>query len=323
MKWLELSVQVDNEAVESVTEVFSRFVKGGVAIEEDITAFGDRDGYVVNTDKPVAIRAYLPVDDTCGCSVSQIKDALDHLSMIRPIGELAMRQVAEEDWANAWKEHFQVHRVGPRTVIVPSWRQYDPLPDDVVITLDPGMAFGTGLHPTTRLCLMALEERVRPGQSILDLGTGSGILAIAAARLGAGSVLALDTDAVAVQAARANMAANGVQETVRVDQGTLGTGARSSYPDRRSPDRRPTPVLPSSRPATFDLVVANIIAQVLVDLAQPLATALGPGAPLIVSGIINEREADVAAALVAQGLIVEERKAEGDWVLLVARRSQT
>ena len=135
-------------------------------------------------------------------------------------------------------------------VIVPTWRQYEPLPDDVIITLDPGMAFGTGLHPTTRLCLMALEERVRPGESILDLGTGSGILAIAAARLGAGSVLALDTDTVAVEAARANMAANGVQETVRVGLGTLGTGARPAHPDRRSPDRRPTPVLPSSRPAT-------------------------------------------------------------------------
>lgn len=319
MKWLELSVQVDNEAVESVTEVFSRFVKGGVAIEEDITTFNDREGYIVNADKPVAIRGYLPVDDTCGCSVTQIKEALDHLSMIRPVGELAMRQVAEEDWANAWKEHFQVHRVGQRTVIVPTWRQYEPQPDDVVITLDPGMAFGTGLHPTTRLCLIALEERVRPGQSILDLGTGSGILAIAAARLGAGSVVALDTDAVAVQAARANAAANGVQETVRVDQGTLGTGARPAHLDRRSPDRRPAPVLPTSRPATFDLVVANIIAQVLVDLAPPLAAALAPGALLIVSGIINEREADVAAALVAQGLTVEERKAEGDWVLLVAR----
>jgi ribosomal protein L11 methyltransferase len=320
MRWLELSVQVDNEAVESVTEVFSRFVKGGVAIEEDITTFGDREGYVVNTDKPVAIRGYLPVDDACGCSVAQIKDALDHLSMIRPVGELSMRQVAEEDWANAWKEHFQVHRVGKRTVIVPTWREYQSLPDDVVITLDPGMAFGTGLHPTTRLCLVALEERVRPGQSILDLGTGSGILAIAAARLGAGSVVALDTDAVAVQAARANMAANSVRETVRVDQGTLGTGGRPAHLDRRSPDRRPAPVLPASRPATFDLIVANIIAQALVDLAPALGAALAPGALLIVSGIINEREADVAAALAAQGLTVEDRKTEGEWVLLMARR---
>jgi ribosomal protein L11 methyltransferase len=320
MKWLELSVHVDNEAVESVTEVFSRFVKGGVAIEEAIITFSDREGYIVNADRPVAIRGYLPVDDTCGCSVTQIKDALDHLSMIRPVGELGMRQVAEDDWANAWKEHFQVHHVGRRTVIVPTWRQYEPLPGDVVITLDPGMAFGTGLHPTTRLCIVALEERVRPGQSILDLGTGSGILAIAAARLGAGSVVALDTDAVAVQAARANMVANGVQETVRVDQGTLGTGGRPARLDRRSPERRPAPVLPTSRPATFDLLVANIIAQVLVDLAPALAAALAPGATLIVSGIINEREADVAAALVTQGLTLEERKAEGDWVLLVATR---
>ena len=110
MNWLELSVQVDNEAVESVTEVLSRFVQGGVAIEEDITAFSDREGYIVNRDKPVTVRGYLPVDDACGCAVTQIKEAMGHLSMLRPGGELSLRQVAEDDWANAWKEHFQVHK---------------------------------------------------------------------------------------------------------------------------------------------------------------------------------------------------------------------
>ena len=301
MQWLELSVQVDSEAVESVTEVFSRYVQGGVAIEEDITAFSDREGYVVNADKPVSIRGYVPVNDNSGCVVTQIKQALDYLSMMRPVGELSMRQIADEDWAHAWKEHFQVHRVGRRTVIVPTWRQYEPEPDDIIITLDPGMAFGTGLHPTTRLCLAALEDYVQPDMSVLDLGTGSGILAIAAARLGAGSVTALDTDAVAVDVARANVAANGVQDTVRVGLGSVGP--------------RPRPDAP-----TYDLVVANIIAQVLCDLAGPLAAAVRPGGTVIASGIIKEREAEVAAALAARGLQLLERRAEGDWVMLAVKR---
>lgn len=301
MQWLELSVQADSEAVESVTEVLARFVHGGVAIEEDITAFSDRDGYVVNADKPVTIRGYLPVDDTCGCAVTQVREALGWLGMMRPVGELVVRTVNEEDWANAWKEHFQVHRVGQRVVIVPTWRQHEPQPGDIVINLDPGMAFGTGLHPTTRLCLVLLEETVRPGDRVLDLGTGSGILAIAAARLGAGSVAALDTDAVAVEAARANVAANGVQDVVTVGLGSLGPKPRPDAP-------------------AYDLVAANIIAKVLRELAVPLARSLRPGGLLVASGIIQEREGEVAEAFVAAGLTLQERRVEGDWVAVVCRR---
>lgn len=307
-KWLELSVQVDNEAVESVAEVLSRFVHGGLAVEEDITTFSDREGYVVNSDRPVTLRGYLPVDDNCGCAVSQIKDALDHLSILRPVGHLALKQVDEQDWGQAWKEHFQVHRVGSRTVIVPSWREYTPQPGEIIITLDPGMAFGTGLHPTTRLCLMELEERLQAGIRVLDLGTGSGILAIAAARLGAGAVLALDTDGVAVEVARANVAANGVEGAVQVRQGAL---------TRPAPDLQPLLAKP------WDLVVANIIAQVLVDLAGPLADAVAPGGLLIASGIINERSADVEAGLLAHRLALVERRTEGDWVTLVATKPRT
>jgi ribosomal protein L11 methyltransferase len=310
-QWLELSVRVDAEAVESVTEVFSRVVPGGVAIEEDITVFGDREGYIVNADKPVTVRGYLPVDDTCGAKVNEIKDALDHLSMLRPVGELSLRQIAEEDWASAWKEHFQVHKVGRRTVIVPSWREYAPQPDEIVITLDPGMAFGTGLHPTTRLCLAELEIHLRPGMRVLDLGTGSGILAIAAAHLGAASVSALDTDAVAVEAARANVLANGVAAIVKVEQGTLAS------PTPRMVGRKPFVGAPRPK---WDLVVCNIVAQVLIGLAEALATALEAGGLLITSGIINERADDVAAGFATQGLQILDRRVEGDWIALIATK---
>jgi len=296
-QWLELSVQVDREAVESVAEVFSRYVYGGVAIEESVTAFGDREGYQVNLNKPVVIRGYLPLNDNCGCVVTKIKEALDHLSFLRPIGDLTLRSLVEEDWANAWKEHFQVLKVGRRTVIVPAWRQYVPQGQEITIILDPGMAFGTGLHPTTRLCLVALEDYLRPGCHVLDLGTGSGILAIAAARLGAASVLALDTDAVAVEVARHNVMANGLADIVRVAQGTL----------------------PLDQGRAWDLVVANIIAQVIIDLAGHLAAAVTPEGLLITSGIIQERAAIVESSLLAQGLAIIDRRVEGDWLAYVAR----
>jgi ribosomal protein L11 methyltransferase len=198
--------------------------------------------------------------------------------------------------------------VGRRTVIVPSWREYAPQPGEIIVSLDPGMAFGTGLHPTTRLCLVELEERLVPGMRVLDLGTGSGILAIAAARLGAGTVLALDTDRVAAEVALANVAANGVANVVQVGQGTL-----------THPDATLQPLL--ARP--WDLVVANIIAQVLVDLAGPLADAVAPGGLLVASGIINERAADVESSLLAQRLTLLDRRTEGDWVTLVATKPRS
>ncbi len=298
MDWLELTVKADSEAVESVAAVLSQFVHGGVAIEEDITPFSDREGYLVNADRPVTIRGYLPAGaDDCSCTLSKITRALDCLSMIRPVGQPAVRRLAEEDWANAWKDHFHVLHIGRRTVIVPSWRDYQPAAGDVVITLDPGMAFGTGLHPTTRLCLAALEDLVRPGDRVLDLGTGSGILAIAAARLGAVSIDALDTDGVAVRVAAANVEANGLSAAVTVRQGSLAAG---------------TPA--------YDLVVANIIASVLRDLAAALASAVRPGGLLLASGIIQERESEVAAAFTSAGLTVRERHAEGDWVALTCSR---
>lgn len=298
MDWLEVCVAVDSEAVESVAAVLSQYVHGGVAIEEDITPFSDREGYLVNADRPVTIRGYLPADtDDCGCSLASITKALDCLGMIRPVGKPSVRRLAEEDWANAWKDHFHVLHIGSRTVIVPSWRAYLPEPGEVVISLDPGMAFGTGLHPTTRLCLEALEELVRPGDRVLDLGTGSGILAIAAARLGAGTVVALDTDGVAVRAAAANVEANGMSGAITVGQGSLSGDA-----------------------VIYDLVVANIIASVLRDLAVPLAGAVRCGGTLLACGIIQEREAEVAAAFADAGLTLRERRTDGDWVALVCVR---
>ena len=161
----------------------------------------------------VIVKTYLPLDGTAGEAQRRLEEGLWHLGQIYPIPDPVIRELAEEDWAEAWKQQYHLLRVGRRIVIVPAWEAYAPAPGEVVIRLEPGMAFGTGLHPTTRLCLEALEAHLAPGCTVLDVGTGSGVLAIAAAKLGARSVLALDADPVAVSVARENVALNGVAGT--------------------------------------------------------------------------------------------------------------
>ena len=172
MKWLEISVRVDAEVAEAVADVLSRYAPGGVALELS-------DAGNVVTKEPVTARAYLPVGPDTTRVREQIEEALWHLSQISPIPAPTFSTVAEAEWADAWKEHFHPLRVGEHIVIKPTWRDYPAQSDDIIIELDPGMAFGTGLHPTTQMCLVALEDAVRPGMRVLDLGTGSGCLLLA------------------------------------------------------------------------------------------------------------------------------------------------
>jgi ribosomal protein L11 methyltransferase len=298
MRWLELTVMAHREAVEALSELLSAYTPGGVAIEEPIALLDDGQEYRIQPDQPVQVRAYLPADGSEEEARQQIEEGLWHLGQIGPnfIGQLTTRFVAEEDWANAWKEYFHVLHVGRRVVIKPSWRDYLPQPDEVVLELDPGMAFGTGLHPTTHMCL----GTARAGMRVLDVGTGSGILALAAAKLGAASVLALDVSSVAVEAAQANAQANGLAERITVRLGSL-----EEHPE-----------------TTYDLVVANIIARVIADLAPALVASLAPGALLIAGGIIDERLALAEDALRAAGLADIQRVQEGDWFSLVGRSNR-
>lgn len=301
MRWLEVRVQADHEAVEAVSELFARYgYQGGVAIEEQYLQDRDGDNLRVDPNGPVTVATFLPETPEAQGTIHTLEQALWHLSQMRYVGALTVQPREEEDWANAWKEHFHVHRVGRSIVIRPPWRVYEAQPDDTVITLDPGMAFGTGLHPSTQLCLIAVEDLVQPGDRLLDVGTGSGILAIAALKLGAGYVLGLDVEEVAVQAARTNGEANGIgRDHFPLVVGSLG------------PDEHYGP---------FDGVFANIIARIIRDLAPHLYESVRPGGWLVASGIIIEREEEVRTALDAAGFINITRGQMGDWVALRARR---
>jgi ribosomal protein L11 methyltransferase len=328
MTWLELSVDVDPEAVESISELLAQYgYNGGVVVDQPIIPGADGPEYSFDTSRPVTVRTYLPLDARAEETRVRIEQALWHFGQMRAVGPLSVKALEEEDWANAWKQHYTIQRIGARTVIVPSWLEYAPQPQDIVLRLDPGMAFGTGLHPTTQLCIGFIEQHVTAGMRVLDLGCGSGILAIAAARLGA-TVLALDTDPIAVTATRENVERNDVAGQVRVAEGSLGSGAALDHWLGWSVVSGPLSVVPESdqltmdnEQRTFDVMVANIIARVLSALAADMAGALKPNGVLIASGIIADREHEVVAAFAEAGLVPLERRQEGDWVALVYRKS--
>ena len=306
--WLELSVVADPEAVEAVGEILSRVAPGGTSVEPAFDLVEDGLGARVDPSRPAIVRAHLPARDRAAAraAVRRVREDLGHLQAfgLRPIGDVDVRVVLESDWADSWKRHIGVMRIGRGIVIRPSWRRHRAAPGETVVALDPGMAFGTGLHPTTRLCLAGLEHWADDGlvatggprgagARVLDVGCGSGILAIVAARLGAARVVGVDTDPIAVEATAANAQRNRVARRVRAVEGSV-----------------PAPGGP------FDLVLANLIAGVLVALAPALAEALRPGGRLLASGIFVDREGEVRDAFGTAGLGVVARTSEGDWVAL-------
>jgi ribosomal protein L11 methyltransferase len=303
-RWLELSVEAGPEAVEAVSEILGR-VADGTAVRPTRLLRDPADELSVRGDPtaPYVVTAHVPDDPGAAAAVAATERSLWHLQAfgLGPVGALRTAPVTARDWLEAWKAGYVPQRIG-RVVVVPSWIDEPVAAGEAVVRIDPGMAFGTGLHPTTRACLALLGELAPHAARVLDLGCGSGILGIAAVRLGAARVLALDTDPVAVATTRANAALNGVASRVTARAGSLPPAPR------RAADR-------------FTLIVANLVAGLLVDLAAALGSHLAPGGRLVASGIVAPRADEVLAALAHGGLTLERRVEDADWVTLQLRRS--
>ncbi len=316
---VEIAVTVDAEAAEAVSELFNRFNGGGYAEDSEageasgggavIEATGFDDfNQPIEGEYRLVVKTYIKPGRRGEAIRRQIEEGLWFLGRIYPIPEPEIRTVRQEDWAHAWKKFYRPMRVGKRLLLKPSWENVETTPDDLVIELDPGMAFGTGLHPSTRLCLAALEEIVQPGDAVLDVGTGSGVLTIAAAKLGATKLVATDIDPIAVRVAQENAQRNGL---VLAPDGPLEIRQES---------------VPAGMAGGFQVVVANILAEVLANLFDavyenvPLAEPLAPTGSMILAGIIEERAELVIEAARRHGRELVRRYQETDWVALVMRR---
>lgn len=293
MRYIELILTVPAAHGDIAAAFMRDELNDGVWIETPFTQADMESDAIPSSTSDLRLHGYVIDGGDAGRAARQLLDQLDVAGVF---GSITQRTVAEEDWADSWKQYFDVARYGDRIVVVPSWRTYERSRDDIVLQLDPGMAFGTGQHETTRMCLEALERSVRPDMRVLDIGCGSGILSLAAAKLGAAEVVALDIDENCVRVTSENARANGVEDIVRARAGSVG----SQW-------------LPRDPPASFDVAVANIIARVILELADDLVAALASRGVLIASGIIAEHEAAVCRALAARGLEIVAVRALGDW----------
>ncbi|HEY3267482.1 MAG TPA: 50S ribosomal protein L11 methyltransferase [Armatimonadota bacterium] len=285
MKWVRIAVQTNDIALDAVSAAMEALGTGGTLFEDGPKAIG-----------------YLPADDRFEGSLDELEE---HLHAMPEAGidpapaAITLTFVEEEDWASAWKAHFKPLAVSPRITIAPTWEAYHGRPDEIVVRLDPGMAFGTGGHATTRLCIRALETLIHGGETVADIGTGSGVLAIAAAQLGADHVDAVDTDALAVKIARENIEANGVSDRVRARVGDRLIGA-------------------SGASGAYDIVIANILPNVVSILAVSAYSRLRAGGIYLFSGLTLPYEEDVLTAVAEAGFEVGERWEEDRWLAITA-----
>ncbi|MDP4550332.1 50S ribosomal protein L11 methyltransferase [Alkalihalobacillus macyae] len=311
MKWSEISIHTTNEAIEAVSNILHEAGASGVVIEDPMdlvkawdTTFGEV--YQLNPDdypeEGVILKAYMPVNSFLGETVEQIKEAINGLLVYDiDLGHntVQISEVNEEEWATAWKKYYKPVKISERITITPTWEEYTPVnTDEIIIELDPGMAFGTGTHPTTVLCVQALEKIIQPGQRVIDVGTGSGVLSIAAASLGADSVDALDLDEVAVKSARLNTKLNKVHSKIQVSQNNLLDNIQEQY----------------------DVIVANLLSEIIIRFTDDVAKVLKPGGAFITSGIITAKKDEVKQSIIEQGLEIEETLQMEDWVAFIARK---
>ncbi|WP_066293279.1 50S ribosomal protein L11 methyltransferase [Bacillus sp. FJAT-29937] len=312
MKWSEISIHTTNEAVEPISNILHEAGASGVVIEDPLELKKERKDqfgeiYQLNPldypEEGVIVKAYLPVNSFLADTIDRIKEEINNLLLYNiDIGknEISISEVNEEEWATAWKKYYHPVKISERFTIVPSWEEYTPVSsDELLIELDPGMAFGTGTHPTTVMCIQALERTVKKGDNIIDVGTGSGVLSIAAAMLGAEKVKALDLDEVAVNSARENIELNRVHDIVNVAQNNLLDGITEKV----------------------DVVVANILAEVILRFTDDVAAIVKKDGFFIASGIIQQKKQEVKDAMLTAGFQIEETIQMEDWVAIIGRRN--
>ena len=293
LTWIELSVDSPREFVEPLSSVFLKYGHGGVAVEDIII---DREGNKNKSKKNVRIITYLPKDETLESRINQIDVAVKLMSGLGDVSHLVQSEVDGDYWVEAWKEHFTTLHIGSNLVVHPTWREYIPKLGETIIKLDPGMAFGTGHHPTTEMCMILLEKLVCQNTKVLDIGCGSAVLSITASKLGAETVLGLDTDSVAVRVGKENVVDNKVDDSVSIQHGTLP--------------------LSNSSVVMYDVVVANISDTVILDLSSEIQKVIINRGHLIVSGLLLERYERVQTRLTSNGFEVNEMLVDGDWVAL-------
>ena len=311
MKWSEVSIRTNHEAMDIVAEIFHDLGASGVVMEDGalLNSYID-SGLWDYTDLPkseqtevVVVKAYLPVDDELDKKLAEFEKRVKALSSGGEVKsfpcDISCQEVQDEDWSETWKQYFHPDKIGGLIVIKPTWEEYEASPDDIVIEMDPGAAFGTGTHPTTSMCIRELETMVKGGMRVFDVGTGSGVLAIAAAKLGATDITAMDYDATAVKVAEENIAQNNLTDKIK-------TG---------------TSDLLKNFTGKADIVIANIIADIIIRLFGELDEHLAASGRLLASGIIAERASDVVEAAKRHGFAVEKVMEEAGWTAMVIGRA--
>ena len=308
MQWAEVSVDTSHEATDLVSEILQELGAAGVVIE-DPALLNEyiRSGLWDYTDlkeseetEVVRVKAYWALDEELEGKLQNLSERLASLAqhgIDKGAGAVSWKAVADEDWAETWKEFFHTEKIGARTVIKPTWEEYEAKAGEIVVELDPGAAFGTGQHATTSLCIRALEDLVRPGMTVFDVGTGSGVLAIVAAKLGAKRVEAVDFDPVAVRVARENVRQNGAEDVVRTERSDLLKSVAGKA----------------------DLIIANIIADIIVRLFGEVKGSLVAGGTMLLSGIIEDRLPDVVEAAAQHGFAVEKIEQEKGWAAVIVK----
>lgn len=298
MNWLEVSLTVDGEMAEAVAEVLARFAPNGVIIESTaIEASLENEGHPIG---PLRVCAYLPVDQAIETTRRRVAESLWYLGRIQPLPTPEFKPIKEVNWAESWKKHYRPIPIGNQLIILPAWLE-SPDKTRIPIHIDPGTAFGTGTHPTTQLCLEMLDDFTPSEGDVLDIGCGSGILSIAALKIGAGRAFGVDVQEDAIPAAVENAAANGVADQVEFAVGSVGEIKSGLFEIKRAP-----------------LVMANILAYILKQLLdQGLGDLVTPGGVLVLSGILEEQVSEMHAAIKEHGLQILKQTQIEDWVAIV------